>query len=46
MAYSTIPKTRRDGVITLKDGTGTPVTLAVSYEEAISALTLQKQLRL
>jgi len=33
MAYSTIPKTRRDGVITLKDGTGTPVTLAVSYEE-------------
>ena len=33
MAYSTLPKTRRDGVITLKDGTGTPVTLEVAYEE-------------
>ena len=33
MAYSTAPKVRRDGVITLKDGTGTPVTLVVAYEE-------------
>ena len=33
MAYSTLPKTRRDGVITLKDGTGSPVTLEVAYEE-------------
>ena len=33
MAYSTLPKTRRDGVITLSDGTGSPVTLAVAYEE-------------
>jgi len=34
MAYSTIPKTKRDGVITLIDGTtGTPVTLEVAYED-------------
>ncbi len=33
MAYSTIPKVRRDGIITLKDGSGGPVTLEVSYEE-------------
>ena len=33
MAYSTVPKMRRDGKITLKDGTGTPVTLEVAYEE-------------
>ena len=31
MAYSTIPKVRRDGTITLKDAGA--VTLAVSYEE-------------
>jgi hypothetical protein len=31
MAYSTLPKTRRDGVITLSDST--VVTLAVEYEE-------------
>ena len=33
MAYSTLPKTRRDGVITLKDATGTPITLEIAYEE-------------
>jgi len=33
MAYSTLPKTRRDGVITLKDATGTPVELIIAYEE-------------
>ena len=33
MAYSTIPKTKRDGVITLLDGTATPVTLEVAYED-------------
>jgi hypothetical protein len=33
MAYSTVPKVRRDGTITLRDGTGSPVTLAVAYEE-------------
>lgn len=33
MAYSTIPKVRRDGQITLIDGTGSPVSLIVSYEE-------------
>jgi len=33
MAYSTLPKTRRDGVITLKDGTGSPVELIIAYEE-------------
>jgi len=33
VAYSTLPKTRRDGVITLSDATGTPVTLEIAYEE-------------
>jgi len=33
VAYSVIPKTKRDGKITLKDGTGSPVTLEVEYEE-------------
>ena len=33
MAYSTLPKTRRDAVLTLKDGTGSPVTLEIEYEE-------------
>jgi hypothetical protein len=33
MAYSTLPKTRRDGVITLRDATGTPVELIIAYEE-------------
>ena len=33
MAYSTAPKTLRDGKITLIDGTGTPVTLEVAYED-------------
>ena len=32
MAYSVVPKMRRDGKITLKDGTGSPVTLEVSFE--------------
>jgi hypothetical protein len=33
MAYSTIPKTKRDGSIELIDGTGSPVTLVVAYED-------------
>jgi|TARA_B100001250_G_C19595612_1_gene698283 hypothetical protein len=33
MAYSTVPKTKRDGVIQLRDGTGSPVTLDVAYED-------------
>lgn len=34
MAYSTLPKTRRDGVITLKDATSpTPLELEIAYEE-------------
>ena len=33
MAYSVVPKMRRDSKITLKDGTGTPVTLEISFEE-------------
>lgn len=33
MAYSTVPKVRRDGSIVLKDGTGPAVTLTVEYEE-------------
>lgn len=42
MAYSTVPKMRRDGKITLKDGTGTPVTLEVSFEEGTLAFTPTK----
>jgi len=33
MAFSNIPKTKRDGVITLLDGTGTPVTLDIAFED-------------
>lgn len=33
MALSAIAKTKRDGIITLADGTGSPVTLAVIYED-------------
>lgn len=34
MAYTTIPKVRRDGKIELRDGTGgSPVVLEVAYEE-------------
>jgi hypothetical protein len=33
MPYSSVVKSRRDGKITLKDGTGSPVTLIVEYEE-------------
>ena len=33
MAYSTVPKVRRDGSIVLKDGSGPAVTLTVEYEE-------------
>ena len=33
MAYSTVPKTKRDGVIQLRDGTGSPVTLDVAFED-------------
>ena len=32
MAYSTIPKVRKDGIITLQDSGGTN-TLEISYEE-------------
>ena len=33
MAYSVVPKTKRDGKIELIDGTGVPVTLEVAYED-------------
>ena len=42
MAYSTVPKMRRDGKITLIDGTGTPVTLEVAFEEGTLAFTPTK----
>ena len=32
MPYSTTVKTKRDGTIQLRDGTGTPITLEVAYE--------------
>ena len=43
MAYSTVPKTKRDGKITLKDGTGTPVTLEVAYEDGNFSFSQQAQ---
>lgn len=42
MAYSTIPKIRRDGTITLKDGTSSTVSLVVSYEEGAMSFDLAK----
>lgn len=33
MAYSTVPKAKKDGKITFADGTGVPITLEVAYEE-------------
>ena len=33
MAYSIIPKTKRDGKIELIDGTGSPVTMSIAYED-------------
>jgi hypothetical protein len=33
MAYSVVPKTKRDGVITLLDGTAIAVTLDVAFED-------------
>lgn len=33
MAYSTVPKVRRDGSISLVDGDGSPTSLTVDYEE-------------
>ena len=33
MAYSTVPKTKRDGKIELVDGTGSPVILEIAYED-------------
>tara|TARA_Y100001938_G_C8098452_1_gene439823 strand:- start:1949 stop:2449 length:501 start_codon:yes stop_codon:yes gene_type:complete len=40
MAYSTIPKVRRDGSITLKDGGG--VTLVVAFEEGNFSVDVPK----
>lgn len=43
MAYSTVPKVRRDGTITLKDGTTpTAVSLAVAYEEGNLTFEISK----
>ena len=33
MSYSTVPKVRRDGTISLVDGAGSPTSLTVDYEE-------------
>jgi hypothetical protein len=33
MAYSTVPKTKRDGIIELKDGSAQAVILQVAYED-------------
>ena len=42
MAYSVIPKMRRDATITLKDGTGTPVSLEIEFEEGNFTFTPTK----
>lgn len=42
MAYSSIPKVRRDGKITLKDGSGVAVTLEVQYEEGNLSFDITK----
>ena len=42
MAYSTIPKVRRDGSITLKDGTSSTVSLVVAFEEGALTFDLSK----
>jgi len=42
MAYSVIPKMRRDATITLKDATGTPVTLEIEFEEGNFTFTPTK----
>ena len=42
MGYSTIPKVRRDGSITLKDGTSSTVSLLVAYEEGALSFDLAK----
>lgn len=42
MAYSVIPKMRRDAKITLKDGTGSPVTLEIEFEEGNFTFTPTK----
>lgn len=42
MAYSSIPKTRRDGSLTLRDGTGTPVELSIEFEEGAFSMDTPK----
>ena len=44
MAYSTLPKTRRDGTIRLLDGTSvTPIELTVSFEEGAFSMDTPKE---
>lgn len=43
MAYSNLPKTRRDGSLTLRDGTGTPVELTISFEEGAFSMDTPKE---
>ena len=41
MAESAVPKVPRDGVLTIKDGTGTPVTYTVQYSDAVAFTNTQ-----
>ena len=44
MAYSTVPKTKRDGKIELKDGTAvTPVVLEIAYEDGNFSVSQPQQ---
>ncbi len=36
MAVSAVPKVPRDGVLTIEDGTGSPLTMTVQYSSAFS----------
>jgi hypothetical protein len=42
MAESTIVKVRRDGLLTIQDGTGTPLTYTVAYENGNVSFSREK----
>ncbi len=43
MAYSTLPKTKRDGTLFLHDGSGVKVSLTVEYEEGNVSIDTPKE---
>ena len=46
MAVSTVPKVRRDGEIKFSDGTGSPLTYTVSYENGNASFSRDKAERI